>query len=383
VTASPFFTDEHLMFQETVNRFVEQHCSREYARQKDLAREYPFEAYAAMAEQGFFGLCVPEEHGGMGADVLYRALLQEGLARYAFDLGAVYGITCWGIDTLVRFGTPEQQRRFIPPALQGKLRLSISMTEPNAGSDLSGIAIKAQDRGDHYVVNGQKVFATAAGVQDNVIVLAARTGPAEPKRHSGITMMLVPNDTPGLELRKLGTLSRHMSGTYECFYTDVRVPKENVLGEVGQGWTILGAFLVSERIGGAAMYVGNAQTAVDDAIRYAGERRQFGQAIGSFQALQHALVDAATELEAARLMTYQAAWLDSRGVPALKQASMAKLFASEAGFRATNLGMQVLGGYAQLAEFDMERYWRDAKQNMVSSGTSQIQRNIIARQIGL
>jgi alkylation response protein AidB-like acyl-CoA dehydrogenase len=227
------------------------------------------------------------------------------------------------------------------------------------------------------------VFATAAGVQDNVIVLAARTGPAEPKRHSGITMMLVPNDTPGLELRKLGTLSRHMSGTYECFYTDVRVPKENVLGEVGQGWTILGAFLVSERIGGAAMYVGNAQTAVDDAIRYAGERRQFGQAIGSFQALQHALVDAATELEAARLMTYQAAWLDSRGVPALKQASMAKLFASEAGFRATNLGMQVLGGYAQLAEFDMERYWRDAKQNMVSSGTSQIQRNIIARQIGL
>jgi alkylation response protein AidB-like acyl-CoA dehydrogenase len=383
VTASPFFTDEHLMFQETVNRFVEQHCSREYARQKDLAREYPFEAYAAMAEQGFFGLCVPEEHGGMGADVLYRALLQEGLARYAFDLGAVYGITCWGIDTLVRFGTPEQQRRFIPRALEGRLRLSISMTEPNAGSDLSGIAIKAQDRGDHYVVNGQKVFATAAGVQDNVIVLAARTGPAEPKRHSGITMMLVPNDTPGLELRKLGTLSRHMSGTYECFYTDVRVPKENVLGEVGQGWTILGAFLVSERIGGAAMYVGNAQTAVDDAIRYAGERRQFGQAIGSFQALQHALVDAATELEAARLMTYQAAWLDSRGVPALKQASMAKLFASEAGFRATNLGMQVLGGYAQLAEFDMERYWRDAKQNMVSSGTSQIQRNIIARQIGL
>jgi alkylation response protein AidB-like acyl-CoA dehydrogenase len=383
VTASPFFTDEHLMFQETVNRFVEQHCSREYARQKDLAREYPFEAYAAMAEQGFFGLCVPEEHGGMGADVLYRALLQEGLARYAFDLGAVYGITCWGIDTLVRFGTPEQQRRFIPRALEGRLRLSISMTEPNAGSDLSGIAIKAQDRGDHYVVNGQKVFATAAGVQDNVIVLAARTGPAEPKRHSGITMMLVPNDTPGLELRKLSTLSRHMSGTYECFYTDVRVPKENVLGEVGQGWTILGAFLVSERIGGAAMYVGNAQTAVDDAIRYAGERKQFGQAIGSFQALQHALVDAATELEAARLMTYQAAWLDSRGVPALKQASMAKLFASEAGFRATNLGMQVLGGYAQLAEFDMERYWRDAKQNMVSSGTSQIQRNIIARQIGL
>jgi alkylation response protein AidB-like acyl-CoA dehydrogenase len=372
-----------MMFRDTVNRFVEEHCSREYARRKDVAHEYPFEAYAAMAEQGFFGLCVPEEDGGMGADVIYRAILQEGLARHAFDLGAVYGITCWGIDALVRFGTPQQKERFIPPALAGRIRLSISMTEPNAGSDLSGIALKAEDKGDHYLVNGQKVFATAAGIRDNVIVLATRTGPAEPKRHSGITMMLVPNDTPGLELRRMSTLSRHMSGTYECFYSDVRVPKENVIGEAGMGWKVLGAFLVSERIGGAAMYVGNAQTALDDAIRYAGERRQFGQPIGSFQALQHALVDAATELEAARLLTYQAAWLDSRGIQALKQASMAKLFASEAGFRATNLGMQVLGGYAQLSEFDMERYWRDAKQNMVSSGTSQIQRNIIAKQIGL
>lgn len=383
MSASPFFTDEHLMFKDSVDRFVEKHCSREYARALDGQREYPFEAYAHMAEQGFFGLCVPEEHGGMGADVLYRAILQEGLARYAFDFGAVYGLTCWGIETLVRFGTRDQQQRFIPPALAGKLRMSISMTEPNAGSDLSGIAIKAQDKGDHYLVNGQKVFATSAGIQDNVIVLAARTGPPDPKRHSGITMMLVPNDTSGLEMRKLMTLSRHMSGTYECFYTDVRVPKENVIGQVDNGWAILGAFLVAERIGGAAMYVGNAQTALNDAIRYAGERKQFGQTIGSFQALQHALVDAATEIEAARLMTYQAAWLDSRGVPALKEASMAKLFASEAGFRATNLGMQVLGGYAQLAEYDMERYWRDAKQNMVSSGTSQIQRNIIAKQIGL
>ena len=383
MSASPFFTDEHLMFKDSVDRFVEKHCSREYARALDGQREYPFEAYAHMAEQGFFGLCVPEEHGGMGADVLYRAILQEGLARYAFDFGAVYGLTCWGIETLVRFGTRDQQQRFIPPALAGKLRMSISMTEPNAGSDLSGIAIKAQDKGDHYLVNGQKVFATSAGIQDNVIVLAARTGPPDPKRHSGITMMLVPNYTSGLEMRKLMTLSRHMSGTYECFYTDVRVPKENVIGQVDNGWAILGAFLVAERIGGAAMYVGNAQTALNDAIRYAGERKQFGQTIGSFQALQHALVDAATEIEAARLMTYQAAWLDSRGVPALKEASMAKLFASEAGFRATNLGMQVLGGYAQLAEYDMERYWRDAKQNMVSSGTSQIQRNIIAKQIGL
>ena len=277
----------------------------------------------------------------------------------------------------------DRRKKYVPLALDGKIRMSISMSEPNAGSDLTGIALKAVDKGDHFLLNGQKLWATSAGVKDNFIILAARTGPPEPTRHSGMTMFLVPNVTPGLELRKMATLSRHMSGTYECFYTDVKIPRENVIGEINNGWKILGAFLVSERIGGAAMYVGNAQTAVSDAIRYAGERKQFGQAIGSFQALKHSLVDAATEIDAARLLTYQAAWIDSRGMPALKEASMAKLFASEAGLRATTLGMQVLGGYAQLPEYDMERYWRDAKQNTVSSGTSQIQRNIIAKAIGL
>ena len=383
MSSSPFFTDEHEMFRDSVNRFVEQFCGREYARDHDMRREYPYEAYAQMVEQGWFGLCVPEEYGGMDADVIYRAILQEGLSRYAFDMGAVYGLTCWGIDTLVKFGRKEQKDKYIAPALAGKIRFSISMTEPDAGSDLTRIGMRAEDRGDHYLLNGQKVFASAAGSRDNVIILAARTGPPDPSRHSGLTMFLVPNDLPGLELRKMPTLSRHMSGTYECFYTDVRVPKENIVGEVHKGWTVLGAFLVNERIGGAAMYVGTAQTAVNDALKYARERVQFGHPIADFQSIRHALADAATEIDAARLLTYQAAWLDSRGVPALKEASMAKLFASEAGLRATTLGMQVLGGYAQLPEYDMERYWRDAKQNTVSSGTSQIQRNIIAKALDI
>lgn len=379
----PFFSEEHLMFQDSVDRFVEEFCSREYVREKDIAREYPYEAYARMVEQGFFGLCVPEEHGGMGADIIFRTILQEGLSRYGFDMGAVYGLTCWGIDTLLHFGTPVQRDYYLPKALAGELRFSVSMTEPNAGSDLTRIGLKAVDAGDHFVLNGQKVFASAAGAQDNVILLAVRTRAAEGKRHDGLTMMLVPNDVPGLELRKMSPLSRHMSGTYECFYSDVRIPKENVLGEVHDGWKVLGAFLVQERIGGAAMYVGNAQTAVDDAVRYATERVQFGQPISGFQAIRHALAEAATDIDAARLMTYHAAWLHTQGVSALKEAAMAKLFASEAGMRATMTGMQVLGGYAQLPEYDMERYWRDAKQNLVSAGTSEIQKNIIAKAVGL
>ena len=383
MTDCAFFPEEHGMFREVVDRFVEEHCGREYARGCDAERRYPYEAYARMAEQGWFGLCVPEDQGGMGADVIFRAILQEGLSRHAFDLGAVYGLTSWGIDTLLRFGTAAQKQTYIPPALAGELRFSISMTEPNAGSDLTGIRLSAVPDGDSYVLNGQKVFASAAGTERNVIILAARTARSDTDRRHGLTMFLVPNDTPGLELRRLQTLSRRMSGTYECFYQDVRVPKANVVGELHRGWDVLGAFLVQERIGGAAMYVGNAQTALDDAVKYARERIQFGQAIGNFQAIRHALADAACELEAARLLTYQAAWLADKGKPALKEASMAKLYASEAGMRITTLGMQVLGGYAQLPEFDMERYWRDAKQNMVSSGTSQIQRNIIAGALGL
>jgi alkylation response protein AidB-like acyl-CoA dehydrogenase len=314
---------------------------------------------------------------------MFRVILQEALARYAFDMGAVYGVTVWGIETLLRFGTPAQQAAYIPPALDGRIRFSISMSEPDAGSDLTSIALKAVDHGDHFLLNGQKLWASAAGARDNIIILAARTARLDQDRRAGLTMFLVPNDTPGLELRRLKTLSRHMTGTYEGFYTDVRIPRENVIGEIGRGWDVLSAFLVEERIGGAAMYVGNTQTALDDAIRYARTRKQFGRTISEFQTIKHALSDAATELAAARLLTYQAAWLASQGTPDLKSAAMAKLYASEAGLRITTLGMQVLGGYAQLPEFDMERYWRDAKQSTVSSGTSQIQRSIIGTALEL
>jgi alkylation response protein AidB-like acyl-CoA dehydrogenase len=383
MTLYPYFTEEHEMFREVVDRFVEAHCGREYIRARDEAREYPYEAYDKLVEQGWLGLTVPEEYGGIGADLLFRIILQEGLSRYAFDMGAVYGVTVWGIETLLRFGTPAHQAAYIPQALDGRIRFSISMSEPDAGSDLTSIGLKAVDQGDHYLLNGQKLWASAAGARDNIIILAARTRRMERDRRAGLTMFLVPNDTPGLELRRLKTLSRHMTGTYECFYTDVRIPKENVVGQVDRGWDVLSGFLVEERIGGASMYVGNTQTALGDAIKYAQTRKQFGRTIGGFQTIKHALSDAATELEAARLLTYQAGWQACRGVFDLKGAAMAKLFASEAGLRITTLGMQVLGGYAQLPEFDMERYWRDAKQSTVSSGTSQIQRSIIGTALEL
>ena len=248
MTSYPYFTEEHEMFREVVDRFVEAHCGREYIRARDEAREYPYQAYDKLVEQGWLGLTVPEEHGGIGADLLFRVILQEGLSRYAFDMGAVYGVTVWGIETLLRFGTPAQQAAYIPQALDGRNRFSISMSEPDAGSDLTSIGLKAVDQGDHYLLNGQKLWASAAGARDNIIILAARTSRMERDRRAGLTMFLVPNDTPGLELRRLKTLSRHMTGTYECFYTDVRLPKENVVGQVDRG---LGRVLIRLPGGGA------------------------------------------------------------------------------------------------------------------------------------
>ena len=244
------------MFRDVVDRFVEDHCGREYVRARDQAREYPHAAYDKIVEQGWLGLTMPEEQGGIGADLMYRVILQEGLSRHGFDMGAAYGVTAWGIETLLRFGSAAQRAEYIPRALDGRIRFSISMSEPDAGSDLSSIGLRAADMGDHFLLNGQKLWASFAGARDNVIVLAARTSRHEKDRRAGLTMMLVPNDAPGLELRRLNTLSRRMSGTYECFYTDVRVPKDNVVGRIDHGWDILAAFLVEERVGGAAMYVG-------------------------------------------------------------------------------------------------------------------------------
>ena len=378
----PFFTAEHELFHRTVNDFVDQHCPREYVRECDQQRCYPYAFYAKVAEQGWFGLPLPEAYGGANADVIYLTILSELLAKNSFDISAGYSMIVWGAMKVARFGTEEQRQHYLPRVVTGEQRFSLSMTEPGAGSDAAALILRATEDGDHWVLNGNKVFSTGADARGNTIIVAGRTDNTGPK-HRGVTLFLVDNTTPGLELRRLPTLSRRTLGTNEGFYTDVRVPKTRVLGELHNGWRPLMEYLEIERVGGAAMYMGSAQTAVSDALRYAKEREQFGQPIGKFQVIQHMLADMQTEVDAARLVTYQAAWLLNEGIRCRKEASMAKLYASETLLKVATQGMQILGGYAQLPEYDMERYWRDAKQATVGGGTSQIQRNIIAKELGL
>lgn len=376
------FSPEEELFRKTVSDFVDRECPREYVRELDQNRQYPYEVYEKMAKLGWFGLPIPEQYGGMGLDAMYLAIINEQLSRHSADIAFGYSLVMWGALNIVRHGSGEQKAYYLPRVMSGDMRLSFCLTEPDSGSDAASLTTSARLEGDQWVIRGQKVFATAAHTRNNVIIMAVRTDPTLPK-HKGISLLLVPSDTAGVEMRRLNTLSRRIVGTNEIFLDDVKVPRENLLGEVNQGWKYVLQHLETERLCVAASYMGNAQMVVSDAVRYARERKQFGQPIGHFQAIGHMLADMQTEVDAARLLIYRVAWMLRQGTRCVREASMAKLFASETVVRVATNGMQIMGGYAQLPEYDMERYFRDAKNSTVGAGSSQIQRTIIARELGL
>ena len=377
-----FLTEEHKVFKAVAEKVVEKECGREYVRRLDQEREFPHEFYGKFKELGWHGLTLPEKYGGSDCDAIFYCILQEALGKYSFDIGAGYGLNMWGASSLCHNGSEEQREYYIPKMINGDLRFSFSLTEPNAGSDGASVATTAVRDGDDFVLNGQKVFSTGASAENNIIMMAVRTDPSSSK-HEGISVIMVPNDLPGLELLPLDTLSRRILTTNEIFMTDVRVPAKNLVGEINKGWQIIVSQLETERVAISASYVGNAQTAVSDALRYAKEREQFGRPIGKFQAIKHMLADMQTNVEASRLMVYRVAWMVTQDMPCATEASMAKLFSSEVFQKVSTQGMQILGGYAQMPEYDMERYFRDARQATVGGGTSQIQRSIIARGLGL
>jgi alkylation response protein AidB-like acyl-CoA dehydrogenase len=374
------FTEEQQLWYDTLQTFMEKEVGREYTREHDEKREFPFEAYKSIADNGWLGILIPEEYGGMAADAVMFAIFCESMAKFSLDTAACVMTSMFTAGNICNHGTAEQKERYLPGFLAGDVRFSISITEPDAGSDAAGLRTKAIRDGDVWVINGNKVFSSGAHLPGNVIALAART--AEDK-HGGISLFLVPNDAPGVELRKMGTIVRRSFGTTEIFMTDVHVGADALLGEANRGWEYLREHLELERLSLAASYIGNARTALEDALRYAQQRNQFGRPLSKFQVLRHRLAEDATQLEAARLLVYSAATKIARGERALKEVSMAKVFAADTAFKISFNGMQLLGGYAQLPEYDMERYFREAKHAMVGGGTHEIQKGIIAKELGL
>jgi alkylation response protein AidB-like acyl-CoA dehydrogenase len=376
------FSEEQRMLRDSVRKMMAKVATPEYVRRLDREQAFPDELYAEWLKMGLFRMPFPEEYGGLGGNVIDMVIIAEELSYKSFDLFTAYGGPVFCGLNILRKGTEEQKRHWIPKMLAGEVKFSISMSEPDAGSDIGAMRSNAKRDGKDWVINGQKLWATGAGAKNNVINVYVKTDPSVFYR-KGMSLFLVDNTMPGVELRKLDMLGRRCTGTYEIFFTDVRVPEERLLGGENKGWEVVLSGLQVERITSTAGYIGGMQAILDLAVDYAKERKQFGRPIGTNQAMAHMLADMQTELEASRLMMWRAAWQLASGKDALKEISMAKLFASEAYARLANQGMQVLGAYGYNMEFDMQRHFRDARSATIGAGTSQMQRNLIAGLMGL
>ena len=374
------FNDEQRMWNDTVQDFMVREVGQDYTLAHDLSREFPDDVYRKMADLGWLGLLVPEEQGGMATDPVMFAIFCEAIGKYSLDTAACIMTSMFTVNNICRHGTPDQQDRYVKPFLTGDQKLSISISEPQSGSDAAGGRSTARLDGDEWVLNGNKVWCSGAHLPGAVISILARTSQ---ERYDGFSLFLVPNTTPGLHIKKMNTLVRKSLGTTEFFMDEMRIPKSALLGEVGKGWHYIGEHLDLERLSIAASQVGNARTALDDTKKYLSERDAFGKKLSSYQVLKHRMADDETELSAARLMVYYAADKLARGEPANADVAKAKLFTAKTLFQIAFNGMQALGGYAQLPEYHMERYFREAKHGMVGGGTNEILRSIIAKSMGL
>jgi alkylation response protein AidB-like acyl-CoA dehydrogenase len=372
-------TDDQRAIRDVAREFADAELGDKIAPY-DAHHEFPHAIVAKLGPLGLMGVLVPEEYGGAGLDYVSYALIVEELNRG----DASVGITMWAHNSLCAnhialFGSPEQKRRWLPRLASGEVLGAWGLTEPGSGSDAAALRTRAAARDGGWALDGSKAFITNASV-GGVAVVMARTDPE--KKSKGISAFVVEKGTRGFSAgrpyRKLGL---HASDTAELIFEDCRVPADHLLGERGQGFVQAMQVLEGGRIAMAAMAVGIAQAAVDQAVKYMKQRTAFGKTLAEFNGLQGMLADVATEVEVARLLTLRAAWLKDAGRPAMHAAAMAKVFASEAAMKAATKAVQVHGGSGYITEFPVERIFRDAKLTEIGEGTSEIQRMVIAREI--
>ncbi len=374
-------SDEHKLFRDTMRSFVNREI-KPVAREYEHAGRYPTEIVETMKEMGLFGLTIDESYGGMGADLITLAIAFEEIARGWMGVAGILGSHGLACKMIGKWGTEEQKARYLPGLASGERRTCIALTEPDAGSDLQSVKTRAVRDGDEYILNGTKTWITNARFADPMPVLC-KTDPLLEPRHRGMSVLLVDAGTPGFTvLRDIGKLGYKGPESCEVVFEDCRVPAANLLGgEEGRGMVqVLGALEVG-RINVAARAVGVAQASYDHALAYSQQRHAFGQPISGFQAVQHKLADMATEIQAARLLTWWAAWQADRRERADTETGMAKLFASELALKASLDAMRIHGGYGYSTEFEVERFYRDAPLMAIGEGTSDILRGVIARSL--
>ena len=377
------FTSEQEQLRSVARAFIGRELTPEFLREIDVSGRAPHELLPKMAALGFNGLPVPTEYGGAGGSATDVSVLLEEFGRASLSIASLLNRALgWGAESILRFGTEDQKRHFLPRVCSGEMIFAFSHTEADAGSDAAAIRTRAAADGEHFVINGTKMFTTG-GAECPCLIVTARTD-ASVSKHKGLSVFLVDATTPGIVCRKIEKLGmRGAGGLYEVHYQDVRVPRRALLGAANGGWQVITGTLERARIAQAAYCVGAAQKAIDDAVLHANEREQFGQPIGKFQAIAHLLVDLQVRTDAARLLLYRAASMVDEGAACMREASIANLHATETLVRVTSDAMRVWGGYGFTREFEIERTLRDARLFVIGDGSSQIQRNLIARQMGL
>ncbi|WP_347548374.1 acyl-CoA dehydrogenase [Pseudalkalibacillus hwajinpoensis] len=374
------FTEEQKMMQKMVRDFADKEIAPIIEKMEETDR-FPREVIKRMGELGLMGIPIPEAYGGAEMDYTSYIIAIHELSKVSATVGVILSVhTSVGTLPILAFGTEEQKQRYIPKLATGEYLGAFALTEPSSGSDASSMKTRAVRDGDHYILNGSKIFITNGGAADTYVAFA-RTNPEE-KGSKGVTAFIIERDTPGFSVgKKEKKMGLNGSNTVEIIFEDCRVPVENRLGEEGQGFRIAMANLESGRIGIAAQSLGIAEAALNYATAYAKERHQFGKPIGQNQGLGFKLADMATEVEAAKLLTYRAADLKNKGIPCMQEVSMAKLFASKAAVKASIEAVQVYGGYGYTKDYPVERLFRDAKVCEIYEGTSEIQKIVISRNL--
>ncbi|MGA2010243.1 MAG: acyl-CoA dehydrogenase family protein [Solirubrobacteraceae bacterium] len=378
------FTDEHEQLRETIRRFV----IKELAPHADEWEEttFPDSVLARMGELGFLGLDKPEAYGGQGGDYYTSLVLAEEMA-HSHSGGLAMGVavqTDMAMPPILAFGTEDQKQEWVVPAIRGTAILCLGITEPDAGSDVSGIKTRAVRDGDEYVINGAKTYITN-GHRAHAIVLVTRTDAnPTPPSHDGFTLFLVPMNAPGvIREKRLQKLGMHASDTALLAFQDVRVPASAVLGQVGKGFYHIMWELQGERLIGAAGAVAGAQSVFDRTLAYAKERQAFGRSIGHFQVIRHKFAEMATKIETARQMVYTTAWRFQHGEYPVREITMAKLYSARIAVEVADECIQIHGGAGYMREYGIERAWRDLRLNRIGAGTDEIMLDVIGRSYGL
>jgi acyl-CoA dehydrogenase len=382
------FSEEENDFRAVVREWVEDKCPKEHALELERHEDhdgtnFPHRLWEDMAEAGFFGIGIAEELGGQGGGAIVQTIFMEEIARSLAGISWIWGINQFNAKSIQRFASEELKAELMPKLVAGECKTAIAVTEPGAGTDLlGGMITNAVRDGDGFRVTGAKVWSTMAHISDYLLLLATTDRDAE-KPSRGKTLFLVDAKADGLTTRAIPKLGMRCVGSCEVWLENVYVPSTHVIGEVDRGWNHILTTLNNERILVAALATGVLRGVIEEAVRYAGEREAFGQPIGRFQVIQHWIADMQMRLMQAELLTYKAAWLYDNDEPCHIESSAAKTVASEYATEAADRGIQILGGYGYSAEYNMQRYWRDARLYQIGPVTNQMVRNLVAEDLGL